>query len=115
VPGLEGEALPGPGGDAAHGRRGAGAFARRSAPRRALRSRLRPAQSSTLADKKVWARPPISMEFQVPMFTSSGLKVRFLKVWEKSGYQTIKWVRYLSRSGETGVPGSYEVRITDAS
>ncbi len=74
-----------------------------------------PRQSSTLADKKVWARPPISMEFQVPMFTSSGLKVRFLKVWEKSGYQTIKWVRYLSRSGETGVPGSYEVRITDAS
>ena len=71
--------------------------------------------SSTLADKKVWARPPISMEFQVPMFTSSGLKVRFLKVWEKSGYPTVKWVRYLSRSGEQGVPGSYEVRITDAS
>ncbi len=78
--------------------------------------RCRPAraQSSTLADKKVWARPPISMEFQVPMFTSSGLKVRFLKVWEKSGYPTVKWVRYLSRSGEQGVPGSYEVRITDA-
>ena len=71
-------------------------------------------QSSTLADKKVWARPPISMEFQVPMFTSSGLKVRFLKVWEKSGYPTVKWVRYLSRAGEQGTPGSYEVRITDA-
>ena len=68
--------------------------------------------SSTLADKKVWNRPPISMEFQVPMFASSGLKVRFLKVWEKSNYPTVKWVRYLSRSGEVGVPGSYETRIT---
>lgn len=55
------------------------------------------------------------MSFQVPMFTSSGLKVRFLKVWEKSGYQTVKWVRYLTRAGgEAGAPGAYEVRITDA-
>ena len=72
-------------------------------------------QASTLADRKVWSRPPITMSFQVPMFTSSGLKVRFLKVWEKSGYQTVKWVRYLTRAGgEAGVPGAYEVRITDA-
>jgi AP-2 complex subunit mu-1 len=54
------------------------------------------------------------MSFQVPMFTSSGLKVRFLKVWEKSGYQTVKWVRYLTKAGDGGVPGAYEVRTTDA-
>ncbi|KAJ3202694.1 hypothetical protein HDU67_000355 [Dinochytrium kinnereticum] len=29
--------------------------------------------------KKAWSRPPISMDFQVLMFTSSGLMVRFLK------------------------------------
>ncbi|KAJ7294308.1 hypothetical protein O6H91_Y267100 [Diphasiastrum complanatum] len=59
---------------------------------------------STMAEKKAWTRPPIQMEFQVPMFTASGLRVRFLKVWEKSGYNTVEWVRYITRAG------SYEVR-----
>ncbi|KAF7809989.1 AP-2 complex subunit mu [Senna tora] len=60
---------------------------------------------STMAEKKSWTRPPIQMEFQVPMFTASGLRVRFLKVWEKSGYNTVEWVRYITKAG------SYEVRI----
>ncbi|KAI7738601.1 hypothetical protein M8C21_011462, partial [Ambrosia artemisiifolia] len=47
---------------------------------------------STIVEKKSWTRPPIQMEFQVPMFTASGLRVRFLKVWEKSGYNTVEWV-----------------------
>ncbi|RLO01050.1 hypothetical protein DYB28_008120 [Aphanomyces astaci] len=55
--------------------------------------------------EKVWSRPPIQVEFQVPMFTSSGLHVRFLKVFEKSSYQTTKWVRYVSRAGQ------YQLRI----
>lgn len=48
---------------------------------------------------KAWSRPPISMNFQVLMFTSSGLLVRFLKVFEKSNYQSVKWVRYLTKAG----------------
>ncbi|PWZ19762.1 AP-2 complex subunit mu [Zea mays] len=59
---------------------------------------------STMGEKKSWNRPPIQMEFQVPMFTASGLRVRFLKVWEKSGYNTVEWVRYITRAG------SYEIR-----
>jgi len=59
---------------------------------------------STMVEKKAWTRPPIQMEFQVPMFTASGLRVRFLKVWEKSGYNTVEWVRYITRAG------SYEIR-----
>ncbi|MCO5611373.1 hypothetical protein L7F22_065626 [Adiantum nelumboides] len=59
---------------------------------------------STIVEKKSWTRPPIQMEFQVPMFTASGLRVRFLKVWEKSGYSTVEWVRYITRAG------SYEIR-----
>jgi AP-2 complex subunit mu-1 len=54
--------------------------------------------SNTLDNKK-WSRPPISLEFQVPMFTASGLHVRFLKVYEKSNYQAIKWVRYVTQAG----------------
>lgn len=60
---------------------------------------------SSAADKPWTSRAPISLEFQVPMFTSSGLYVRFLKVYEKSSYQTTKWVRYLTRAGE------YQMRI----
>lgn len=59
---------------------------------------------STMGDKKTSTRPPIQMEFQVPMFTASGLRVRFLKVWEKSGYSTVEWVRYITRAG------AYEIR-----
>jgi len=59
----------------------------------------------SMNDKKTWSRPPISMEFQVPMFTASGFHVRFLKVVEKSNYTTVKWVRYLTKAG------SYQIRI----
>ena len=55
--------------------------------------------------KKAWSRPPISMEYQVPMLAASGLHVRFLKIHEKSNYTTIKWVRYISKHG------TYLVRI----
>merc|ERR1712216_1091049 len=41
---------------------------------------------------------------RIPMFTSSGMRVRFLKVFEKS-YAPTKWVRYVTASG------SYECRI----
>lgn len=44
-------------------------------------------------------------EFQVPMFTSSGVQVRFLKVYDKSGYLTKRWVRYITRAGH------YQIRI----
>ena len=65
---------------------------------------------STTTERKPWHKPPISMDFHVPMFTASGLRVRFLKVWEKSGYQSTKWVRYLCNSGRDTKTGVYEVR-----
>ena len=53
-------------------------------------------------DKKKWARPPISMNFEVP-FAPSGLKVCYLKVFEPklnySNHDVIKWVCYIGRSG----------------
>ncbi|KAD4385068.1 hypothetical protein E3N88_25236 [Mikania micrantha] len=58
---------------------------------------------STIAEKKSWTRPPATNSDKVPMFTASGLRVRFLKVLEKSGY-IVEWVRYISK------PGSYGIR-----
>lgn len=54
---------------------------------------------------KAWARPPINVEFQVPMFTASGVHVRFLRVYDKAGYHTNRWVRYITRGG------GYQIKI----
>ena len=62
---------------------------------------------TSTTSKQVWARPPIDVDFQVLMFTASGLIVRFLKVFEKSNYQSVKWVRYLTKAS-----GSYQVRVS---
>lgn len=50
--------------------------------------------------EKPWVRAPISMDFQIPMHFASGVQVRFLKVYEKSGYNTERWVKYLTKAGE---------------
>lgn len=60
---------------------------------------------ATTREKKPWARPPIAMSFQVPMYSASGLRVQYLKVWEKSGYKVDKWVRKVCKSGD------YSIRI----
>jgi len=56
-------------------------------------------------DKQTWERPPISFDFEVPMFTSSGLVIKYMKVVEKSHYQAVKWVRYVTKAG------SYQYRM----
>lgn len=54
---------------------------------------------------KAWSRPPISFSFNVSMFTSSGVYVRYLRVYDKSGYHANRWVRYITRAGQ------YQIRI----
>jgi AP-1 complex subunit mu len=44
-------------------------------------------------------RRPINVEFEIPFFTISGLKVQFLKVMEQSGYTATSWVRYVCSNG----------------
>lgn len=56
--------------------------------------------SPSVSNKGIWHRPPISMQFTVPMFTASGMHVRFLKVVEpRLAYQAVKWVRYMTKGG----------------
>jgi len=62
------------------------------------------AELSAMTTHKAWSRPPLAMQFSLLMFTSSGLLVRYLKVFEKSNYSSVKWVRYMTRAG------SYEIR-----
>uniref|UniRef100_A0A8C5EWK2 AP-1 complex subunit mu-1-like n=1 Tax=Gouania willdenowi TaxID=441366 RepID=A0A8C5EWK2_GOUWI len=42
---------------------------------------------------------PITVNFEIPYFTVSGIQVRYLKIIEKSGYQALPWVRYITQSG----------------
>ncbi|KAF8068352.1 AP2M [Scenedesmus sp. PABB004] len=58
---------------------------------------------STTKERKAWPRPPISMSFQVPMFSASGLRVAYLKILERragADYAAEKWVRKVTRSGD---------------
>ena len=64
------------------------------------------AERTSTTSQQAWTRPPIDVDFQVLMFTASGLIVRFLKVFEKSNYSSVKWVRYLTKAN-----GSYQVRV----
>jgi AP-1 complex subunit mu len=48
---------------------------------------------------------PININFEIPYFTVSGIQVRYLKITEKSGYEAIPWVRYLTMNG------TYSIRM----
>ena len=50
---------------------------------------------------------PISVSFELPYFTLSGVQVRYLKITERSGYSAVPWVRYITKSGQ------YSVRMPD--
>ncbi|XP_019857611.1 PREDICTED: AP-2 complex subunit mu-like [Amphimedon queenslandica] len=73
---------------------------------------LLPSSTTESSKSKQQTRPPISMNFEVP-FACSGLKVRYLKVFEPklnySDHDVVKWVRYLSKSGlyETRTQSNY--------
>lgn len=43
---------------------------------------------------------PITVLFEIPYFTVSGIQVRYLKIIEKSGYQALPWVRYITQNGD---------------
>ena len=59
---------------------------------------------TAMTNQKAWSRPPMGLSFNLLMFTSSGLLVRYLKVYEKNNYTSVKWVRYMTRGG------TYEIR-----
>lgn len=61
---------------------------------------------SVSADELNQARAPINVNFEIPYFTVSGIQVRYLKIIEKSGYQALPWVRYITQNGD------YQIRMS---
>lgn len=60
--------------------------------------------SITSEEGDSWKKP-IEVKFEIPYFTVSGLQVRYLKIIEKSGYQALPWVRYITMNG------NYQLRM----
>lgn len=58
-----------------------------------------PSISSDEVRENAW-KAPIAVKFEIPYFTVSGIQVRYLKVFEKSGYQALPWVRYITANGD---------------
>jgi AP-1 complex subunit mu len=46
-----------------------------------------------------WRKRAAKVKFEIPYFTVSGINVRYLKIIEKSGYDALPWVRYITQSG----------------
>lgn len=61
--------------------------------------------SITNEETEHW-KAPIEVKFEIPYFTVSGLQVRYLKIIEKSGYQALPWVRYITMNG------NYQLRMS---
>jgi len=70
-----------------------------------MRAKFNLPSVSAAEDDGAARKPPITVKYEIPYYTVSGVQVRYLKVIEKSGYQALPWVRYITRSG------NYEFRI----
>ncbi|KAF0990009.1 hypothetical protein HZS_6883 [Henneguya salminicola] len=57
------------------------------------------------SNEKQSLKSNITVSFEIPYFSISGLNIRYLKVVDKGGYNCISWVRYFSTHG------AYEFRI----
>mmetsp|Transcript_8855 Transcript_8855/g.13107 ORF Transcript_8855/g.13107 Transcript_8855/m.13107 type:complete len:447 (-) Transcript_8855:214-1554(-) len=58
-----------------------------------------PSISADDVRENAW-KAPIAVKFEIPYFTVSGIQVRYLKIIEKSGYQALPWVRYITANGD---------------
>eukprot|EP01017_Pseudomicrothorax_dubius_P036380 TRINITY_DN5201_c0_g1_i10.p2 TRINITY_DN5201_c0_g1~~TRINITY_DN5201_c0_g1_i10.p2 ORF type:complete len:433 (-),score=133.73 TRINITY_DN5201_c0_g1_i10:1826-3124(-) len=54
-------------------------------------------------DRDNFKKAPISLQFEIPYLTVSGIQVRYLKIVEQSGYQAMPWVRYITQNGDYNI------------
>ncbi|CAN6644562.1 AP-1 complex subunit mu-1-I [Trichomonascus vanleenenianus] len=65
-----------------------------------LRAELGLPSVKDVEDAKAKQKRPITVNFTIPYFTTSGIQVRYLKIIEpKMQYQSYPWVRYITKSG----------------
>ena len=55
-----------------------------------------PTCRATTEDPGAYAKKPITVKFDIPYYSLSGINVRYLKIHDKSNYEATPWVRYLA-------------------
>lgn len=50
--------------------------------------------------------PPLTLDFNVVGYAASGLRVRYLEIYESGEYEKESWIRYMTTAG------NYEIRVT---
>lgn len=76
----------------------------RSTP--SISARLPPSASPSVSSMNVPSTIGVfNIIFEIPYFSVSGLQVKYLKITEKSGYQALPWVRYITQNGQ------YQMRL----
>lgn len=58
------------------------------------------AAHSHCKDQGIGNRAPITVKYEIPDFTVSGIQLRSLRIVEEIGYQAIPWVRYITENGD---------------
>ncbi|KAI0979286.1 hypothetical protein GJ496_000833 [Pomphorhynchus laevis] len=58
------------------------------------------------SDDYTYSKAPITVKFEIPYYSVSGIQVRYLKIVDRSGYQALPWVRYITQQGD------YQIRTT---
>uniref|UniRef100_A0A1B6FCG5 MHD domain-containing protein n=1 Tax=Cuerna arida TaxID=1464854 RepID=A0A1B6FCG5_9HEMI len=54
----------------------------------------------SVAEEEPDIMPPIRVRFEIAFWNLSGIHVQYLKVWDKSGYSAMPWVRYCTQDGD---------------
>jgi AP-1 complex subunit mu len=54
----------------------------------------------SIASEERQRKSPISVQFELPHYTISGARILYLKILERSGYNAVPWVRYITKSGD---------------
>lgn len=65
-----------------------------------------PSVASDEPDADKWRKRSITVKFEMPYYTVSGIQVKYLKILEKSGYPALPWVRYITQNGD------YQLRMS---
>lgn len=55
--------------------------------------------------------PPVQVQFEIPFYNISGIHVNYLRVTEKSGYQSLPWVRYITQNGDYQIRQRYLLQV----
>lgn len=65
-----------------------------------LKLELNTTTTTDMGDLRDWKKPPITMKFEIDMYTASGIEIQNLHVVEKSTQNINKWLKCVTTAGD---------------